>query len=801
MFTLLFVQYVKPSNRNYTVIERRETLVNTPGKISQSRQFVFFYVRLHYISYNLIVLLVFTQVQTFSPLSPTSRTDLFPSSGSYSPDIGEKVTCVLNKRTRFGVLRYSGRTHFAEGHWCGITLDKPCGKNDGSVRGVRYFQCESKHGIFVHSHKVGSVEDYWEWLCSQRSERTDKFTPAEAVNENLNSNNGMSCVEKQTRPDLSKGNNEYKAQRGLWKINKRPRSRSLDRCLLVKVKLSGDSGPKDSSSHPTQNDRLVRSVSLPKIVGNCYLVSVKSSSDSKERLSEQGNLADFESRKLPLIGNDDTKNVNKTDVRSVSALSNSEELDFLHSSKELDCIKAMHDHTAGHRKLGHTMSLDTHLRMRQTNGDTDSSANGWHASYNDEVSLGHSKVIDAFLEGQYSSCPSLVPSSAAHISEAIATCLDLGRADRELHKNESKPTEKKQDEDDEIKVPLCQDESLTSKKSDTELICKGSSASQTKLNHSSPIVTGVSQSKGDGLRSSWPCLSTSNAQIDAKPVESAAVLRQCLVLDVPERNLELSTEANETSSICSTKSDSQASSSSIGVCSTDSKEKLKSTARSCSTKAVPSTKLKRPDSFKSQAVSARSTNQALQHKKSVTKTSESTSKPVTRPSKLQLDKRLQKRHTLATLSDVKSVGRGHDPKQPSPQMGSPQQAAMKASANTAEVREGGKVSKLPMLRKASSPQIQPAPKPDTSVVGKTEMAPVMRRGSGLDVPSGKGEKPKAGTSSRDAGKGKPDSLTSQKSITRNAQTGKGSSVAKSTARGTSSSSSKVGRAPSSTPGV
>uniref|UniRef100_A0A674II96 CAP-Gly domain-containing protein n=1 Tax=Terrapene triunguis TaxID=2587831 RepID=A0A674II96_9SAUR len=39
-------------------------------------------------------------------------------------------------------------------YWFGIELDKPTGKHDGSVFGVRYFSCSPKHGVFAPPSRV-----------------------------------------------------------------------------------------------------------------------------------------------------------------------------------------------------------------------------------------------------------------------------------------------------------------------------------------------------------------------------------------------------------------------------------------------------------------------------------------------------------------------------------------------------------------------------------------------------------------------------------------------------------------------
>lgn len=48
--------------------------------------------------------------------------------------------------TQVGTLRFCGSTEFSGGLWAGVELNKPEGKNDGSVAGVQYFTCRIKHG-------------------------------------------------------------------------------------------------------------------------------------------------------------------------------------------------------------------------------------------------------------------------------------------------------------------------------------------------------------------------------------------------------------------------------------------------------------------------------------------------------------------------------------------------------------------------------------------------------------------------------------------------------------------------------
>ncbi|XP_021371243.1 microtubule-associated tumor suppressor 1 homolog isoform X2 [Mizuhopecten yessoensis] len=59
-----------------------------------------------------------------------------------------------------GTVLYCGRTHLADGIFCGIELDESDGKHDGQVQGVRYFRCRPGHGIFAPLEKVSKVPDH-----------------------------------------------------------------------------------------------------------------------------------------------------------------------------------------------------------------------------------------------------------------------------------------------------------------------------------------------------------------------------------------------------------------------------------------------------------------------------------------------------------------------------------------------------------------------------------------------------------------------------------------------------------------
>ncbi|XP_035739446.1 CAP-Gly domain-containing linker protein 1-like isoform X6 [Vespa mandarinia] len=84
----------------------------------------------------------------------TSTTSLSSTVSQRDLKIGERVIVSSSQGSKTGVLRYMGATEFAPGEWCGVELDDPLGKNDGSVGDKRYFECRPKYGLFAPAHKV-----------------------------------------------------------------------------------------------------------------------------------------------------------------------------------------------------------------------------------------------------------------------------------------------------------------------------------------------------------------------------------------------------------------------------------------------------------------------------------------------------------------------------------------------------------------------------------------------------------------------------------------------------------------------
>lgn len=96
--------------------------------------------------------------------------------GDFPLELGQTVR---SQDDRQGVIRYIGNASFAQGTWLGLELPDDKGKNDGSVNGERYFDCEPGHGIFVRPGSIVKVVEHPPVITNGKpiGKATTKTTP------------------------------------------------------------------------------------------------------------------------------------------------------------------------------------------------------------------------------------------------------------------------------------------------------------------------------------------------------------------------------------------------------------------------------------------------------------------------------------------------------------------------------------------------------------------------------------------------------------------------------------------------
>lgn len=85
-----------------------------------------------------------------------------PKSSEAGPSdvaVGARAVVAVGQRKLYATVRFVGDTEFSPGTWVGLELDTLEGKNDGTVQGVRYFDCPPQKGLFIRPSMVKIVDD------------------------------------------------------------------------------------------------------------------------------------------------------------------------------------------------------------------------------------------------------------------------------------------------------------------------------------------------------------------------------------------------------------------------------------------------------------------------------------------------------------------------------------------------------------------------------------------------------------------------------------------------------------------
>ncbi|EGW34397.1 uncharacterized protein SPAPADRAFT_59828 [Spathaspora passalidarum NRRL Y-27907] len=71
--------------------------------------------------------------------------------------VGDRCRVINIEGERRGVVKFIGKVDIIDegkSDWIGIEFDEPVGRNNGSINGVKIFECRNKHGSFVKPKQV-----------------------------------------------------------------------------------------------------------------------------------------------------------------------------------------------------------------------------------------------------------------------------------------------------------------------------------------------------------------------------------------------------------------------------------------------------------------------------------------------------------------------------------------------------------------------------------------------------------------------------------------------------------------------
>eukprot|EP00308_Calcidiscus_leptoporus_P001703 CAMPEP_0119365678 /NCGR_PEP_ID=MMETSP1334-20130426/12590_1 /TAXON_ID=127549 /ORGANISM="Calcidiscus leptoporus, Strain RCC1130" /LENGTH=296 /DNA_ID=CAMNT_0007381711 /DNA_START=94 /DNA_END=984 /DNA_ORIENTATION=- len=97
---------------------------------------------------------------TYVPEAPKERItdDNYLAERAAEMSVGDRCEVTLGGKR--GSVQFVGKIpSIAPGYWVGVQYDEPVGKNDGCVKGKRFFECPPKYGGFLRPDKL-QVGDY-----------------------------------------------------------------------------------------------------------------------------------------------------------------------------------------------------------------------------------------------------------------------------------------------------------------------------------------------------------------------------------------------------------------------------------------------------------------------------------------------------------------------------------------------------------------------------------------------------------------------------------------------------------------
>eukprot|EP00951_Prasinocladus_malaysianus_P047272 scaffold649683_cov45-Prasinocladus_malaysianus.AAC.1 len=91
--------------------------------------------------------------EEYVPPAPKVEDPEYMVEEASSISVGDR--CQTYPGEKRGEVKFVGKIDgLPAGWWVGVQLDEPMGRNDGTVKGVRVFECPPKYGLFLRPDRV-----------------------------------------------------------------------------------------------------------------------------------------------------------------------------------------------------------------------------------------------------------------------------------------------------------------------------------------------------------------------------------------------------------------------------------------------------------------------------------------------------------------------------------------------------------------------------------------------------------------------------------------------------------------------
>ncbi|XP_066277784.1 dynactin subunit 1-like isoform X16 [Branchiostoma lanceolatum] len=224
-----------------------------------------------------------------------------------------------------GTVAYIGTTMFASGKWVGVVLDEKKGKNNGTVQGKKYFNCDDGYGIFVRQSQLNVLEDQSGGSAStpstpsQEEKPVSKRTPGSRAprprstafetprasrgsRENLERQpfRFKSIPQRKTPSSSSKTSKTANSDQQTKKSKKSPTSSNLEETIKEMKESTPLSTPASTPVGPTPAEMESANREIGELNAKVKDLEEKLDTIKVKRLEDKGKLKEFEKSKIEI---------------------------------------------------------------------------------------------------------------------------------------------------------------------------------------------------------------------------------------------------------------------------------------------------------------------------------------------------------------------------------------------------------------------------------------------------------------------------------------------------------------------